>query len=381
VTETAEIADADNPKLALYVIEDFAGAQLAEAAYGYDLTGRELEGELLGGGERTQTLLFGVASVVGAGAAILAPISEAGGLSFRLGPGARAATPAGAAVRQPGAALAEEEAATSAAPKGFPVTRETVGSYEALHWAETEGTTFKWSVMDMKLAAGKQPSIVQLRSFFSEIETRAAAAGATHIEFEGLAIINEGFFSEAVAKRLGYTVISKTDNVVVWSKALGAPLNVNSEPLIVQRCIAVVRKSRYRSKSTKEFGDLPPAVREDISLSAHISDGEFPMVCFYVGPSCWTLMTSERLVWCDESRCRSIPWNGISRVESEEIVISTDGSLHRERNHLIVTSGNKARFEVRVDPRCFAPLLKVAGIMTLATRNSKDRDSQSPTPP
>ena len=156
---------------------------------------------------------------------------------------------------------------------------------------------------------------------------------------------------------------------------------MNSEPLIVQRCIGVLRKSRYRSEFTKEFGDLPAAVREDISLSANISDGEFPMVCFYVGPSCWTLMTSERLVWCDESRCRSIPWNGISRVESEEIAISTDGSLHRERNHLIVTSDDKARFEVRVDPHCFAPLLKVAGIMTLATWDSKQRDSQSPTPP
>ena len=158
-------------------------------------------------------------------------------------------------------------------------------------------------------------------------------------------------------------------------------LNVNSEPLIVQRCLGVLRKSRYRSESTKEFGDLPAAVREDVSLSADIADGEFPMICYYVDPSCWTLMTSERLVWCDESRCRSIPWDEISRVESEEIAISTDGQLQRERNHLIVTSDDKAKFEVRVDPRCFAPLLKVAGIMTLATADSKQGDRQSPLHP
>jgi hypothetical protein len=113
---TDEIADPDNPKLGLYMLEDLVGAQLAEAAYGYDLTGRKLEGELLDGGERTQTMLFGVAGVTGTGAALLAPVAEAGGLSFRLGPGAGAVAPAGAAGREPvaGAAVAEQEAAATA---------------------------------------------------------------------------------------------------------------------------------------------------------------------------------------------------------------------------------------------------------------------------
>ncbi len=82
---TEEIADQNNTKLALYVIEDMVGAQLAEAWYGYDLTAKKLEGELFDGGERTQTLLFGVAGATGAGAAMLSPISEATGLTFRLG--------------------------------------------------------------------------------------------------------------------------------------------------------------------------------------------------------------------------------------------------------------------------------------------------------
>ena len=37
--------------------------QSAEVYYGYDLTGRKLEGDLLDGGERTQHLLFGVADM------------------------------------------------------------------------------------------------------------------------------------------------------------------------------------------------------------------------------------------------------------------------------------------------------------------------------
>jgi hypothetical protein len=79
-----EIADSTNAKLALYLVEDMAGAQAVEAGVGYDLTGKKMEGELFDGGQRTQGLLYGSAAFLTTTAAGL----SATGLKFKLGPAA-----------------------------------------------------------------------------------------------------------------------------------------------------------------------------------------------------------------------------------------------------------------------------------------------------
>jgi hypothetical protein len=82
---TEEITNANSPKLALYVIEDMVGAPAVEASVGYGLTGKQMEGELLDGGERTQNLLVGIAGGASFGASALSTAAAASGLTFRLG--------------------------------------------------------------------------------------------------------------------------------------------------------------------------------------------------------------------------------------------------------------------------------------------------------
>ena len=61
-------------------VEDMIGAKILEAYYGADLTGKQIPGDLLDGGERTQHLLFGIADAAGTVAAGGGMASKALGL-------------------------------------------------------------------------------------------------------------------------------------------------------------------------------------------------------------------------------------------------------------------------------------------------------------
>jgi hypothetical protein len=116
-----EIADTNDPRLAYYVFEDMIGANAVEAAYGVDLTAKELEGGLFDGGERTQYLLNGGSAFLGSAAFGLGMVSEATGLTFKIGPAKPAPPNAGGSAVPP--VEGSNARVRSANPVAAPVTR------------------------------------------------------------------------------------------------------------------------------------------------------------------------------------------------------------------------------------------------------------------
>jgi hypothetical protein len=103
-------ADASYLTLFDYGLEDFIGGRAVEAWHGFDAeTGAAIEGDVFGGGERTQKLLLGSADFLNAVTLGLTAVSSVSGLEFSL----TRATSSGALAAEEGAKAAETGLAES----------------------------------------------------------------------------------------------------------------------------------------------------------------------------------------------------------------------------------------------------------------------------
>jgi hypothetical protein len=138
---------------------------------------------------------------------------------------------------------------------------------------------------------------------------------------------------------------------VVWAKNSRRTMSMNNETLLIQRCQSLIRRSRHKSESTRSFNDFPDSVKKTVSSLANMRDSETPIVCFYPDHLNWTLLTTERLVWCDGSTCRNLSWNDISYFDADDIEMTTEPRKVDGPSRIIVTSRKDIRHKFGVDSR------------------------------
>ena len=138
--------------------------------------------------------------------------------------------------------------------------------------------------------------------------------------------------------------------------------------LVVQRCLSVLRRSRYQSLSTRAFVDFPDDIRKAVASAAQMRVDELPIACCYFDNAHWVLVTTLRLISCSANPI-SLHWNEVTSADPDDdhiLIAAPEKKL--ERNKLVVTASSGARLHVMVDPASFYPFWKVIGIM-IATKD------------
>jgi hypothetical protein len=80
------------------------------------------------------------------------------------------------------------------------------------------GNVFNRNIL---LIEAEQKGAVPLRALANAMEAEAQQAGAGQLRIIGHAVTNEGFFSEAIARRLGYTLLRINDETIELTKVVG----------------------------------------------------------------------------------------------------------------------------------------------------------------
>ena len=90
---------------------------------------------------------------------------------------------------------------------------------------------------------------------------------------------------------------------------------------------------RYKKSGGKEsglvrpFDSWPTAIRRALEVDGGLSPEEMPFLAFYEGPSKWSIVTLERLVWKQQGQVQQLP---IAAIKEEGLSDAVMAALRKE---------------------------------------------------
>jgi hypothetical protein len=156
---------------------------------------------------------------------------------------------------------------------------------------------------------------------------------------------------------------------------------MNKSQLLIDRCRTVFKRSYGRSEYTRLFEDFPLQTRGHLAAEANLKKEEQPIIACFLSGVKWALITTQRLVWCDNTAVKDLLWGQILDTRPDESNLPHDRILKKLlRDRLGVLTRTGETLSVSLEPEKFQAFWQATRIMIVTATKSQletARDSVS----
>ncbi len=124
---------------------------------------------------------------------------------------------------------------------------------------------------------------------------------------------------------------------------------IRTDELRANRLVWRFQKSGANGEHTKVIGDLREDVRERLGILAGVRPPEIAAIGRLQSDSDWLLVTSARVVWCDDHQVQEVPLSQIADATVTADDLRTAGRAERLATITLVTRAGERR-SIRIEP-------------------------------
>jgi hypothetical protein len=179
---------------------------------------------------------------------------------------------------------------------------------------------------------------------------------------------------------------------------------MNTSSPLVTRCKSFFRQNPVRSVQSRPFEDFPALIRTSVLSNVCLDPDEEPSIACVLGSNAWTLLTSHRLIWCNDMRPLSLAWSSIREAipNDEELIRAHSTNVRKpepgyaemgvgqsgsflddrksflasaswllKRDKLIVTTTNGNVFQIQLEPVGFSEFWHAVDVMLVANQKGR----------
>jgi len=146
---------------------------------------------------------------------------------------------------------------------------------------------------------------------------------------------------------------------------------MSNPSLMVTRCAGILLRSTTHSSYSQPFDRLPADTQHYLVDAGRLCTGEDPCIAYFSAVDLWTLVTTQRLIWCDKGNVQYVYWEEVRDAtpnDDQSLLLNPEHKLQRDRLTIITT--NNQQYEVKLDPVTFHPFWKAIIAMIITHRHS-----------